>query len=200
MYQRRCCCTSLHDTGTNSVPTHVLLHDTCAAVHLYYCCVRTRRAGGVERRGKNHHTGPALAWFGVLLTACYPGIFYFLFFVRYTLPRLWHSSAFVLLDVMLYCCCCTAVVLLSYTHCGFVGCCWMFFSAVCCAVQLLYYVLLLYFGCTGWLGGSVRACGHGESVGGVSFVRSIFSPPQIRPRAGIIRRTTISNTTVGART
>ena len=46
---------ALHDTGTNSVPTHVLLYDTyCLST---YCCVR--RAGGVERQKR--HTGPALA-------------------------------------------------------------------------------------------------------------------------------------------
>ena len=53
LYQRMCCCTSLHDTGTTSVPTYVLLYDT-------YCCTSTAvyvlgergawRGGGRQKR------------------------------------------------------------------------------------------------------------------------------------------------------
>ena len=86
------------------------------------CCVRTRRTGGVERRGEAKTAISAPLWRGSTT----------FFFCPCTLPRLWHSSAYLLLY-----CCCTAVVLLSYTDCGFVGCRWMFFSAVYCAVLLL---------------------------------------------------------------
>ena len=52
---------------------------------------------------------------------------------------LWHSSAYLLLY---YCCSSTAVavVLLSYTHCGFMGYSWMFFfyysCVLCCSTAV----------------------------------------------------------------
>ena len=137
------------------------------AVHIC-CCVRTRREGGVERRGEAKTAIPAPLWHGLAYRCCY--FFVFVFFVGYTLPCLCHSSAFF---------CCTPVVLLSYTHCGFVGC-WMFFSAACCAVLLLYYVLLLCCCCTGWLGGSVRGCVHGFVF--FFFLCNFFSPAIPAPR------------------
>ena len=103
------------------------------AVHIY-CCARTRREGGVERRGRANIAMPAPLWHGSAYHCCC----YFQFFVvvRYTLPCLWHSSRFFLLyscrtiivhvgswlldvffllrTVLYYCCttycCCTAVV------------------------------------------------------------------------------------------
>ena len=71
----------------------------------------------------------------------------FLFLVRYTLPRLWHSSAYFLLY-----CCCTAVVLFSYTQCGFVGCWMLFFCCVLCftSAVLRTAVVLLLYGVAGW--------------------------------------------------
>ena len=88
---------------------------------------------------------------------------------------LWHSSAYLLLY---YCCSSTAVavVLLSYTHCGFMGYSWMFFfyysCVLCCSTAVpgtIIYTCIstaavvgtTYCCCsTGWLGGSVRGCVH----------------------------------------
>ena len=62
LYQHMCRCTSLHYTGTTSVPTHVLLYGTYCCTHLLLC-VRTRASGGRGEawRGKKRHVGPALA-------------------------------------------------------------------------------------------------------------------------------------------
>ena len=55
--------------------------------------------------------------------------------------------------------CCIAVVLLSYRHCGFVGCWMFFFCCVLCAVLLLLYYSTYRCCIRGWLGGSVhRVC------------------------------------------
>ena len=103
---------SLHDTGTNSVPTHVPLYDTYCCTHPLLCTCSASGGRGEAWRGKNRHTGPALALSAIPSPVSGTMV-----------PRFF---------------CCTPVVLLSYTHCEFVGC-WMFFSAVCCAVLLLYY-------------------------------------------------------------
>ena len=137
------------------------------AVHIY-CCVRTRRGGGVERRGEAKTVISAPLWHG----SAYHCYFFVFVFVRYTLPCLWHSSAYFLLY------CCTAVVLLSYTHCGFVGCSWMFFSLLC---AVLYYAVLRtavvkLYGVAGWIG----SC----------FFSVVFFSPLYRPRTGVVRRTT----------
>ena len=88
--------------------------------------------GGEAWRGKNRYTGPALAWFGVPLS------FFFFFFVRYTVPRLWHTSAYFLL----YSCCTIIVITLWVRGLFLYHCCMMLPTAV---------VLLLY-GVAGWIG------------------------------------------------
>ena len=82
-------------------------------------------------------------------------ILYIVLFVRYTLPRLWHSST----KFLLYCCC-TAVMV---NNCGFEGCRPCFFLQ-CAALN---YCCTTYCLCTGWLGGSVRDCVQG-------FLFSVF--------------------------
>ena len=73
---------SLHDTGTNPVPTHVLLYDT---YRCRYVLLWTYSASGGRReawRGKNRHAGPALAWLGEPLLLFFGA----LFLARYALP------------------------------------------------------------------------------------------------------------------
>ena len=97
--------------GTNSVPPHVLLCDITTASS----CVRTRRAGGMERRGEAKTAIiPVSLWHMVQRTShCYLAFFLVSFFCHAIIrpsPCLWRSSAYFLLH------CCTAVILLSHTH------------------------------------------------------------------------------------
>ena len=156
---------SLHDTGTNSVPTNVLLYHT-----YWYCCkyllLCTYSASG----------GRGEAWRGVerQKSPYRPRSSS----VHYTLPCLWHCGSALFL---LYSCC---IVHTLWVH-GLldVFCC----CVLCCTTAVLRtaVVLLLYCCCTGWLGGSVRGCVHGF----VSFF-CISPPPLCLPRAGIVRRIT----------
>ena len=108
---RMCCCTSLHDTRTNSLPTHVLRYCTYCCTHLLLCTYSANGGRGEAWGGKNRHTGPTLARVGVPLII----IIFFGGPPDYTLPRLRHSSAYFLRY-------CGGILLLSYTHHGFVGC------------------------------------------------------------------------------
>ena len=148
---------SLHDTGTNSVPTHVLLHDTYRCRHLLLC---TYSASGGRReawRGKNRHAGPALAWFGVQLLLSFgafflsampsPALAQFRVFLLYSRCTIIVHTCWVrgLLDVFfllraVLCyyrtayCCCTAVVRGGWVD-RFVGVSmgsWVFFHFVIC--------------------------------------------------------------------
>ena len=103
----------------NPAPTHVLLYDTYCCTHLVLCAYSASGGRGEAWRGKNRHTGPALA-----LSA---------------IPS--PDSAIVSRFF-----CCTPVVL-SYAHCGFVGCRMFFVCRVlCCTTAVLRsaVVLLLY--------------------------------------------------------
>ena len=133
------------------VPTHVLLYDT-------YCCTSTavyvlgeRGAWrGVERKKPPYRTRSSI--------------------VRYTLPCLWHSSAFFLL---LYSCRTINIIVHTLWVRGFLG---AYFSAACCAVLLLYYVLLyvlLLYGVGGWVDRFVGVHGF------VFFFLFSFLPPAI---------------------
>ena len=102
---------------------------TRTAVHVY-CCVRTRRAGGVERRGDAKTVIPAPLW----RSSTTLGIFLFFLFFSSAIP----SPVSDMVPRIF--CCTTAVVLLLYAHCGFVGCGRFFFAACCAVLRLLYYV------------------------------------------------------------
>ena len=115
------------------------------------------------------HGDPLCNFLGVLLLSAI-----------YIPTLLWHSSAYILLYV-------TAVVLLLLlyfyrTHCGLTGCRCKFFSCcvLCCATAVPGTTAV-----SGWLGGSVRGCGHAF----VGYLKNIYLP-LYRPRVGIVQRTT----------
>ena len=130
--------------------------------HLLLCSYSASGGRGEAWRGKNRHTGPALAWFGppLLFSVC------FFFFPPY--PPLSLASFRVY----------SAVLLLSYYSTHIVGSLGIgcFFPAACCAVLLLY-------GVAGWVGSWVCPWFRG-------FLSSFVFPSLWRPRAGIVRRTT----------
>ena len=142
LYQRMCCYVDPCTTQEQTLYQRMFCCMIPTAVGIY-CCVRTRRAGGVERRGEAKTAMPAPLWHGSAYHCCYRwgGSFSCPLYP----PLLWHSSAFF---------CCTPVVLLSYTHGRFVGC-WMFFfcCVLCCATTVLRTaVVLLLYGVAGWTG------------------------------------------------
>ena len=146
-------------TNAHAAVSYVLLHTSTAAVYV----LGERGAWrGVERQ-KPPYRPPALAWFGVpllLFLCCFFGpLCPRLSLVQF--PRIFGFTAVLL-----------AAVLLSYTHCAFVGC-WMFF---------LLFAVLYYNRFVG--------CVHGFVEFFFSFV--LFFPAY-RPRAGIARRTTINS-------
>ena len=171
------------------VPTHLLLYiHPCTiqeqtlyhrifccmirtAVHIY-CCVRTRRAGGVERRGEVS----APLWHGSAYHCCY--FFVFCFFVRSTLPCLWHNSAFVLL----YSPCCTIIVHTLWVR-GWLDA-FVLLRAVLynCCTTYCYYCAVVQ---GGWVDRFV-----GVPMGSWGFFFCDFFSPLYQPRPGIVRRTT----------
>ena len=163
LYQRMCCC---------MIRT---------AVHIH-CCVLGERGGWRAVERQNHPYQPRS---GMLRHTTVILFFVFCFFVRCTLPRLWHSSACFLLYR------CTAVVLLPTTHCGFVGCWKLFFCCVLCCITTVLRTavdVLLLYGVATWMWIGSWAC---------PWVRGFFSlccfSPLYRPRAGILWRTTSTN-------
>ena len=126
--QTNACCAAVHPCTTQE---QTLYQRTCCciirtAAHIYSSCVRTRRAGGVERRGEAKTAIPAPCTCVVRRTTAV--IFMLFFWSAMPSPVSGTISAYF----RLYCCaacCCTIIV---HTLCvrGLLD----VFSAVCCAV------------------------------------------------------------------
>ena len=117
---------------------------TRTAVHIY-CCVRTRRAGGVERRGEAKTAITAPLWRGSAYH-CHCCYFFVLFLsaIRTVPCRLWHSLFRVFSAVL------PAVLLLYYSRTHIVASwvvgCFFVCCVLCCSTAVLRtaVVLLLY--------------------------------------------------------